>query len=158
MSVEELLGNSTMSTRNEGQFSRNFLSLQLQLKTLMEDAGGAPLLELLDALCSLSPTEQKAALAQFLACTKRIAAGEQRTLSPADRELKDFEDALFNGIVESMAHAAGTENLPTKKKLAVVEGGKTGPVARGKILRDKSPINLAEVREIRKNRQDPLVN
>ena len=44
------------------RFSANFLSLQLQLKTLLEEAGGDDLIPFLDALTGLTRSEQKIAL------------------------------------------------------------------------------------------------
>ena len=65
-------------------FSANLMSLQLQLKTLLEEAGGDDVVSLLDALCRISGSEQKVALKAFVQIIDRINSGDLRLSSSKD--------------------------------------------------------------------------
>lgn len=128
-----------MSETGNGDFSRNLLSLQLQLETLLEGAGGDKTIEFLDALSQLSKVEQEIALRIFRNVAYKLAVGEKRIMSEQDKELKQFEDQLFEDIV------AYIEKEPsfTKPKLEVIDGGMT------RKPRPNSLVNLSEVRRLR---------
>jgi len=111
-----------MVDKRRGDFSRSLFSLQLQIKTLLEEAGGDPAISLLDSLCKLNKSEQKIALGIFNRCIERISSGDTRLCTQQDKELKDFEDGLYRDILESIGNAA----LPIEKthKFEVLDGGK----------------------------------
>ncbi len=130
--------------KSSGAFSKNFLSLQLQLETLLEDVGGERAVEMLDSLAQLSGSEQKVVLAAFDRVIKRIAAGSDRLISNDDKRMKEFEEGLYSDIVAAIQSATG--EAPRGKLIEVLDGGKTPKQA------DRTPINLEEARKARKAR------
>lgn len=124
-----------VSKDDKGIFSSNFYSLQLQLKTLMEDAGGDHAVQLLDTLSTLNGYEQKVALNIFSRVVNQIAEGDKRIVSEDDRERKEFEETLYQDIMNSMGEAARAPNL----RLEVVNGSKA----------DKRPLDLNLARKKR---------
>jgi hypothetical protein len=137
---EIFTGSSVMSEKTEkqeGLFSHSLLSLQLQLKTLLEGAGGDAAVNLLDNLSTLNPSEQKLALKAFSAAIDQLKAGKERLTTAEDQVLKDFEDGLYNDILTSMREAAN---------------GKS-PQAERKTL-----IDFAEARKNRRTRPKDLLN
>ena len=128
-----------MGDGSDGRFTANLISLQLQLKTLLDDAGGDGVVRLLDSLCKLSSAEQGIALTLLTGVVNRIASGDIRVTSEEDRAMAVLEEDLYKDIVHSMQEAAG--NGP--RKLQVVRGGLSP-------LPDKRPIDLAAARNGRK--------
>ena len=108
-----------MSSNDDKQFSANLLSLQLQLKTMLEEAGGDHTLGLLDALCKLNRSEQEIILSVLTRTVTNIAKSDARFVGAADEELKEFEDNLYHDIVSAMREASQPE-----RRLEVVKGGK----------------------------------
>lgn len=150
MGIEIYEGFTSMSGKSDGTFSSNLLSLQLQLKTLLEGAGGDSALQFLDTLSSLNQSEQKIALALFTKVLEDLRSGEERLETAEDRVLKEFEEGLYKDILSSMREAAN--DSPTSRKIEVIEGGLT------RKRPDKSPIDLAEARRNRKSKSKPLLN
>jgi len=137
-----------MSTKN---FSANFFSLQLQLNSLLEDAGGEAALTFLDKLSSLHKSEQKIMMRIFENTVDRVRNGDIRLETEEDLVLQNFEKNLYNDIVYAMQTA---RVLPEPMKLAVVDGGKS-PAQKPQ----SAPINLAERRHSRKlSTTKPLLN
>jgi len=133
-----------ISGKSSGSFSKNFVSLQLQLETLLEDVGGDRAVELLDSLSNLSGSEQKLILGIFDRVVKRVASGAERLVSNDDKRLKDFEEGLYSDLVSAIQSASG--EAPRGKLIEVLDGGKTQkPV-------DRTPISLEEARRARKAR------
>lgn len=145
-----------MSWSHGGDFTKNLLSLQLQLKTLLEGVGGEDTAALLDSLAQLSKSERAIAIPLLARVIRRIAAGEKRLMSDEDQELKNFEDSLFDSVLEAFGNTANEADLIKEKehKLAVVPGGKTPSdrVAIKKPIRVPALIDLAKERETRKSR------
>ena len=145
-----------MSWSYGGDFTKNLLSLQLQLKTLLEGVGGEDTAALLDSLAQLSKSERAIAIPLLARVIRRIAAGEKRLMSDEDHELKNFEDSLFDSVLEAFGNTANEADLIKEKehKLAVVPGGKTPSdrVAIKKPIRVPALIDLAKERETRKGR------
>ena len=145
-----------MNWSKGGDFTKSLLSLQLQLKTLLEDVGGEDTAALLDALANLSKSERAAAIPLLLRAVKRIASGEKRLSTDEDKELKDFEDSLFNSVLEAFGNTANDLDLAKEPeaKLAVLPGGKTPSdrVAIKKPIRVPALIDLAKERESRRGR------
>lgn len=133
-----------MGSKSSGSFSKNFLSLQLQLETLLEDVGGERTVEMLDALSQVSGSEQKVLLGVFERVIKRVAAGTERLISNDDKRLKEFEDSLYSDIVSAIQAASG--EAPRGKLIEVLDGGKSPKQV------DRTPINLDEARKARKAR------
>ncbi len=126
-----------------GHFASNFFSLQLQLKTLLEDAGGEEVVRFLDSLCKLQKSEQKIVLNMFSRTIDRFIGNDDvRLSSNDDRMLKNFEETLYRDILDSMRSAAGIEDK-TEKKFSVLDGGRTPFPKR----RAKTPLQLAEYRK-----------
>lgn len=136
-----------MTRKYEGHISAALLSLELQIKTLLEGAGGEDALALLDAVSELNSSEQKLALQVFTRIVQNIKEGEQRLVTEGDLARKSFEDTLYSEIMTSMREAALAE---ASKKLSVVNGGKT----RAEIIH-KTPISLCDARKARKMPNSP---
>jgi hypothetical protein len=154
MWTELFTGSSVMSEKKEktiGAFAHALTSLQLQLKTLLEGAGGDDAVQFLDNLSTLNPSEQKLVLKIFSAALDEIKAGGDRLVTAEDQVLKDFEDGLYNDILSSMREAANGGS-PTRRRIRVLEGGK-GAEPERKIL-----IDLAEARKNRRLRPKDLLN
>lgn len=124
--------------KNRGSFSANLVSLELQVKTLLEGTGGSHAIALLDALSHLSGLEQEVALAAFTRVIERIASSGERIMSKDDHLLKEFEENLYREILDAMREAATN----SRTRLEVVNGGK-------QLSLPKKPINLAEARKNR---------
>ncbi len=139
-----------MSNKYEGHISAALLSLELQIKTLLEGAGGDDALSFLDALSELNQSEQKLALDVFTKIVKNIKSGEQRLVTEGDLARNGFEETLYSEIINSMREAALAE---AGKKLSVVNGGKAKPE-----IVHKTPISLCDVRKARKFPTKPVFN
>lgn len=161
MKLEELSWQYKMSHKHDGVVSASLMSLQLQLKSLLQEAGGDGALAFLDKLCMLNPSEQKIALALFSRIIERIATGDNRLLSSEDAALKNFEEDLFNDIVNAMDQA---ERAPVRaalsgqvaRRLEVLDGGRA-PAAQNK-LREPTPIDFNKARKSRKLRSNSCLN
>ena len=141
-----------MAEKREGAFSSGFLSLQLQLKTLLEGYGGEHALRFMDALGSLAQSEQTVALDVFTSIIDRLAQSNDRFLSEGDLARKDFEDKLYADILTAMRDAAQDAS---GSRLKVVNGGRT-PIQAGTV--EKRPLSLCDARKQRKNSTKPLIN
>lgn len=131
-------------SRANGSFSKSLLSLQLQLDTLMEEAGGGRAIELLDALATLNPSEQRLATDIFTRAVKRIAAGPDRLVTNDDKVLKEFEDGLYADLLAALS---GTPNeAPRGKLIEVIDGGKAPRTE------PRAPISLDEARRAKRSR------
>lgn len=137
-----------MGFNYDGRFSANLLSLQLQLKTLFDEAGGEGVMNLLDSLCKLTGLEQKIALDTFNKVIERIAHGDKRFISEEDQHLKDFEDGLYKDVINSMFEASTTFK---KQPLELVAGGKAKE-------QKKEPIDFNQARAARKGASKPVLN
>lgn len=149
-----------MNWSNGGDFTKSLLSLQMQLHTLLEGVGGEETAGLLDGLAKLSETERSLVVPRLTQTINQIAKSDRRLMSDKDRELKHFEDSLFDGVMEALKLEPQAKTTETEKspKLAVVAGGKT----KGSTSPFKKPvriptlIDLAKARETRKSRMDNL--
>lgn len=145
-----------MNWSNGGDFTKSLLSLQLQLKTLLEGVGGEDTAVMLDALAHLSKSERAVAIPLLARAVKRIASGEKRLSNQEDKQLKDFEDSLFNSVLEAFGNTANDLDLAKEReaKLAILPGGKTPSdrVAIKKPIRVPALIDLAKERESRRRR------
>lgn len=146
-----------MSKDISGTFTANLFSLQIQLKSLFDEAGGESSIKLLDKLSRLSPTEQKLALTLFQKVIERVLSGELRVASQRDQFMKELEDTLYSDILHSMKEASGdTPRSIPNRKLEILAGGKT---AERKITeRSNKTIDLKKAREARKISIKPLMN
>ena len=105
-------------------FSANLTSLQLQIKTLLEECGGEHVTQLLDTLCRLNASEQQSVLKIFTNTVERLISGGLRLETRSDRERKEFEDQLFGDIADSIQLAIAQ---PPAGRLQVLDGGKCPP-------------------------------
>lgn len=132
-----------------GTISSNLLSLQMQLKTVLEEAGGDAVLTLLDALCMLNRSEQVIALRTLNRIVKRIVLGDNRLFTSEDSARKDFEDGLYNEITRALRDTSEVEN---KKCFSVLDGGKCPEESR-------DPIDFLKEKELRKSAKGkPYIN
>lgn len=118
---------SFMSPKKEGQFAATLYSLQLQLKSLLEEAGGDHAVELLDLICTLNRSEQRIVLKVFKATLDRLVAHNVRFSNREDQALKKLEDNLYSDILsayESANEEANFDPSQIERPLAVLQGGK----------------------------------
>ena len=141
-------------SKHRGRFSANLFSLQLQLKTLLEEAGGDELSALLDSLCSLSPSEQKVVIKVFSRMINKIVSGEDRLVTEGDLAVKRFEDSLYEDLVGEMKRAVlalpNSNEALNRPKLEIVGAEKKD--ATGEV------ISLDTIRRGRRGSQDPIIN
>jgi hypothetical protein len=153
---KDLEGVTEMSWSQGGNFTRNLLSLQLQLQTLLEGVGGEGTASLLDRLAQLSESERKRVIPLLSRVVGRILQGEKRVISAEDKELQNFEDSLFDSIMTALGQSANDDRveLSSDRKLEVVDGGKgnIAPNSRRKPVKVPSLIDLAKAREHRRQR------
>lgn len=149
-----------MNWSNGGDFTKNLLSLQMQLQTLLEGVGGEETAGLLDGLAKLSETERSILIPLVTRVINKVVMGEHRLMSEKDKELKEFEDSLFEGVLAALQEP-DTTKVSTKEKsprLAVVPGGKSPkqPVHLKKPVRIPTLIDLTKARESRRNGRSEL--
>jgi hypothetical protein len=115
-----------MSLRTTGEFTLGLRSLELQLKTLLENAGGTKAGRFLDVLCKLSKDEQELVLAVFTKVIGDVLAGDRRLGELQYDELKAFEEQLYNDVLAEI-EKSNTENRTVKPvaRLQVLSGGRT---------------------------------
>ncbi len=118
-----------MGNTKDKQFSSNLLALQLQVKTLLEESGGDRVVALLDALCGLSPEEQRIVLRLFVSVTKQVERGEIRLEGQQDEELKRFENGLYRDLLHAFQH-----EKKGRAKLELVEGRKNQPRTKAAVI------------------------
>lgn len=154
----DVVGELDMSWSRGGNFTRNLLSLQLQLQTLLEGVGGEGTASLLDGLSQLSETERKRIIPVLSRVVNRILKGDKRVSSTEDKELQNFEDSLFDSIMMALGQSSNDDLIPpeSERKLEIVPGGKKEfqPAARGRPVKVPSLIDLAKARESRRHRFD----
>lgn len=149
-----------MNWSNGGDFTKNLLSLQMQLQTLLEGVGGEETAGLLDGLAKLSETERSILIPLVTRVINKVVMGEHRLMSEKDKELKEFEDSLFEGVLAALQEP-DTTKVSTKEKsprLAVVPGGKSPkqPLQLKKPVRIPTLIDLTKARESRRNERSEL--
>ncbi|MFN4896492.1 MAG: hypothetical protein ACK5GN_02355 [Pseudomonadota bacterium] len=157
-----LAGESDMSWSRGGNFTRNLLSLQLQLQTLLEGVGGEGTASLLDGLAQLSESERKRIIPLLSRVVGKVLKGEKRLSSAEDQELQNFEDSLFDSIMAALGQSANDDRVTpeSERKLEIVPGGRKelGASLRGKPVKVPSLIDLAKARESRRQRFDTPPN
>jgi soluble cytochrome b562 len=116
----------------------------------MEEAGGERAIELLDALATLNPSEQRLALTVFGRVVKRISAGTDRLVTNDDKALKDFEEGLYADLIAALNGAAA--EAPRGKLIEVVDGGKAESVKANRSSPERTPISLDEARRAKRAR------
>lgn len=148
----------------KSRFSSNFLSLQLQLKTILEEAGGDDLMPFLDTLSSMNRSEQMVALRLFKRTLDRFVGGSMRLETLGDLALKEFEDSLFSGLLDDVAALKENRSANGGAKRKGNEGGmlsevsastggsrrNTASAAKDNGVANISPIDLAAERARRK--------
>jgi hypothetical protein len=163
------LEGSDMNWSQGGNFTRNLLSLQLQLQTLLEGVGGEGTASLLDGLSQLSESERKRILPILSRVVGKVLKGEKRLSSAEDRDLQNFEDSLFDSIMLALGQSANDDQIEegaVSRKLEIVPGGRdvnskdegSGALARERSTRKPvkvpSTIDLAKARENRRHKFD----
>ncbi|MFO0416445.1 MAG: hypothetical protein ACK5Y6_04080 [Pseudomonadota bacterium] len=161
--VFDVVGVAEMSWSRGGNFTRNLLSLQLQLQTLLEGVGGEGTSSLLDNIAQLSEAERKRIIPLLSRVISRVVQGEKRLISAEDRELKEFEDSLFDSIMTSLGQSANDDRIDpnSERKLEVLSGGRPNnneATVTRKPVKVPSLIDLAKARESRRHRFDTPPN
>ena len=153
-----LTGGKPIMDNNGGnnRFSSNFLSLQLQLKTLLEEAGGDELIPFLDALGSLHRSEQKIVLKMLARTIKKLIETTPRFPTDGDLALKQFEDTLYQDLVEAIN--CGDAAAASRKRIEVLPGGKHAENSDQAQAGESTLIDLAAARKKRKVRPESLFN
>jgi hypothetical protein len=151
----DLKGVQEMSFLRGGEFTRNLLSLQLQLQTLLEGVGGEGTASLLDGLAQLSESERKRIIPLLSRVVSQVLKGDKRLLSAEDKELQDFENNLLQSIMTSLGASANDDKIHSdfEKPLEVVSGGrlKRATVVPKQSSEKRSIIDLAKARQLRRN-------
>jgi hypothetical protein len=155
----DVVGDSDMSWSRGGNFTRNLLSLQLQLQTLLEGVGGEGTASLLDGLSQLSETERKRIIPLLSRVVGRVLKGDKRLSSSEDKELQNFEDSLFDSIMSALGQSSNDDRVipESERKLEILPGGRReqiGASMRSKPVKVPSLIDLAKARESRRQRFD----
>lgn len=155
----DVVGDSDMSWSRGGNFTRNLLSLQLQLQTLLEGVGGEGTASLLDGLSQLSETERKRIIPLLSRVVGRVLKGDKRLSSSEDKELQNFEDSLFDSIMSALGQSSNDDRVipESERKLEILPGGRReqiGASRRSKPVKVPSLIDLAKARESRRQRFD----
>ncbi len=126
----------------------------MQLQTLLEGVGGENTAGLLDGLAKLSETERSILIPLITRVINKVVMGEQRLMSEKDKELKEFEDSLFEGVLEALQDPRAKKPQTAEKspRLAVVPGGKSPKPASSfkKPVRIPTLIDLTKARETRR--------
>jgi len=149
-----------MNWSSGGDFTKSLLSLQLQLQTLLEGVGGEETAGLLDGLAKLTDAERSAVIPKITKTINELIQSDKRLVSEKDRELKRFEDSLFDGVLEALQQQsnAAVAKKETSPKLAVVPGGKSPKHSSAfkKPVRIPTLIDLSKARESRRHRGSDL--
>lgn len=138
-------GAYVMAKDFEGTFSTNLFSLQMQMRTLLEDSGGEEAISLLDKLAGLYDCEKKIVIKLFKRTLDKVMTGKERLPAETDEEKRRFEEGLYNDIVSAMR----AETRSVDGKLSVIDGGKAPAAPR------KGVINLSEIRRSRNGGPKP---
>lgn len=133
-----------------GRFSKNLLSLKVQLQSLLDEAGGEHVIALLDSLCSLNGTEQKVALKVLKRVVDRLSLREGRLFTRNEKQMKELEDFLFNDIVREIEDNNEDSKNQKTGKLSLVPGGKD--------LLKKQPLKLSDLRSKKEPHLKPVLN
>jgi hypothetical protein len=112
-----------MDDPSGGDFSKSWISLQLQLRTLLEEAGGDNAMTLLDTLCKLRKSERGRVLGALNRVIDQIVATERPDPTADDEALQRFEDELYRDLLSALNPAHPPR--PARAGLEVLRGGKT---------------------------------
>lgn len=129
-----------------GDFSRNLFSLQIQIQTLLDGAGGENAALLLDTLSELSESERKVALKVFQRALEKLKASGVRLRTQKDEHLAEFEETLYEELVDGMN---AVDQSVTEKKFSVVDGGKLP-------TRKKDASNMVCLQEARRKKEGSI--
>ena len=141
-----------MANNGSGRFSKNLLSVKLQIQSLFEDVGGDNAIALLDSLCALTATEQKVALKVMKRVIDRLAQEEPRLLSPNEQRMQDLEDFIVSDIVRELS--GETDSTEKSSKLSLVPGGKL----HGKAVGPKTSLKLSSNPLRKESHLKPVLN
>lgn len=112
-----------MSIRETGEFTLGLKSIELQLQTLLENAGGMKATKLLDTLCKLGTTEQELVLAVFSKVIRKIVRGDIRLDDLGYSELNRFEEGLYKDIIAEIEKNSIANRKERVNKFSVLKGG-----------------------------------
>lgn len=166
-----------MNWSQGGDFTKNLLSLQLQLTTLLEGVGGNETAGLLDTLAKLNDSERAVIVPILTRVISRLIESGTRIQSEEDLQMQDFENSLFESVLSAMqGESANVDAVGNNKpdttgngardiskvastvekgagKLAVLNGGRVQePLSCKKPVRIPALIDLNKIRESRKGK------
>lgn len=140
-----------MNWSDGGDFTRNLVSLRLQLNTLLEDVGGDEAAGLMDALTKLTPSEKKVLIPSLTNVVNKLVENENRLASKNDVELKEFEESLYESVMDAVQTEANKADFAESKKLSVVDGGKVTVTKKNtRPVKISTLIDLAKARDERR--------
>ena len=117
-----------------GPISLNLFALQLQLKTVLEEAGGESAIRFLDLVAQLGKSEQEIIFGSFEKVLKRVIDGATRLRSPEDETSRQLEESLYSEILEAIEEK---KQAAPFTQLSMVKGGKA-------TSNDSQPIDFAK--------------
>lgn len=104
-----------MDKQFNGTFSLGLSSLQFQVKSLFDEAGGEKACQLLDILSSLNQEAREKALGLFIELAGKLRDYQHSLPSLASNGSRDFETRLYNTLIA---------DLNATPHLALVSGGR----------------------------------
>jgi hypothetical protein len=113
-----------------GDFSRNWLSIMLQLKSLFEGSGGEDVLQVLDRLGELQPSERPSVITAISRAVERFRITESKPRTREDAELQKFEEDLFNDLLKAFS-GKSVEGAQVERNLAVNSDENADPIPTG---------------------------
>lgn len=147
-----------MSIRETGEFTLGLKSIELQLQTLLENAGGGKATKLLDSLCKLGSTEQELVLAIFSKVIKNIVAGDIRLDELGYSQLNEFEEGLYKEIIAEIEKNSISKSKERKRginRFSVLKGGSKNIRKKGSHL---SEVVSIEVLKNKKNEKEDILH
>ncbi len=111
-----------MSEDREGKISRNIKSLQWQISSVLEEAGGDAATRVLDKLSNLERSEQKLVLRIFERVVSQIVSGDIHLETKEDRDRSEFEENLLNDIQSAILFERARRE--DRRKFHVIDGGR----------------------------------
>lgn len=121
--MTETFVEKVMAKGFRGDFTRSFMSLQLQLEHLLEEAGGDEVVELLDLLACFRKSERSRLLPVLREALANVLAAGVSVANSEDRELESFEEGLYENLVTALESANSPDDLiakPREERLSLV--------------------------------------
>ncbi len=132
----------------DGTFSLCLSSLQVQLQSLFDEAGGKDAVRLLDNLSNLPPNQREAVLSCFNRVVERLSTQQESSTLHENVAVNDLEESLYSDISVNLKQSL------EPRRLEVLSGGKDRKFS----LVDKTPISIEEARKAKRTGLKPILN